>query len=408
VLADRNFLSLWISGGLNILGVAILNIALMKLVYDLTGSAGGASLLVFTDIVSMVIVNPVAGVLADRFDRKQLLITIGIVRAVSVLLFVWVRSPFAAYAVNFAKAVVVTLSFPVRSAILPDVVKKEQLLDANALNMSLKTLAMILGPLLGGLMMDQFSSQAVFILSAVLFLLAGVAVLLVRIPPPSVLRGEASLWAVYQEFVEGIRYARVNTVVSALTIIYLVFLAGLGLKLGLDVVFSEQVLSSEALSTSTAYSYVTSAAAIGMFAGSLLVRYLGRRMAKKQLLLVGLGLAGVDPLGLAFARNLPLALGAKLAGGVGDGFSDSVWPTLLQENVAEDKRGRAFSLFVGVITIPPAISVYLGGWLADRTSLQLMYGLGGGWILLTVFGSRFLPGYRAIPEAIGDEKAASI
>ena len=49
------------------------------------------------------------------------------------------------------------------------------------------------------------------------------------------------------------------------------------------------------------------------------------------------------------------------------------------------------------MTIPPAITVYLGGWLADRTSLRLVYGLAGAWVLLAAVGSRFLPGYRAIP-----------
>ncbi len=402
VLTNRDFVPLWIGGELNSLGRAILSIALMKLIYDQTGSAGGVGLLVFTNIFSMVIATPVAGVLADRLDRKKLLIGIGVLRAASVLLFLWVHSPLAVYAVNFALSVVITLSFPVGSAVVPDVVKKEQLLDANALNMSLGTLAMVFGPLLGGFVVDRFSLQAVFILSGVLFFLAALGVLPVRLPPPSLLRGEATLWAVYEEFIEGVRYARVNVVVSTLTIIYLVFLVGWGLKLSLDVVFAEQVLSSEALSASTAYSYLTSAGAAGLFAGSLLVRYLGRRFAKKGLLLTGLGMSCLDAFGLAFARSLPLALGAKFASGLGGGLADSIWPTLLQENVEEDKRGRAFSLFIGVVTIPPAITVYLGGWLADHTSLQLVYGLAGGWVLLTIIASRFLPGYRAIPARSGE------
>ena len=108
---------------------------------------------------------------------------------------------------------------------------------------------------------------------------------------------------------------------------------------------------------------------------------------------------GLDGLGLAFVRTLPLALGAKFASGLGGGLSDSIWPTLIRENVEEDKRGRAFSLFVGVVTIPPAMTVYLGGWLADRTSLPLVYGLAGGWVLVTAIASRFLAGYRAITQS---------
>jgi len=128
-------------------------------------------------------------------------------------------------------------------------VKKEQLLDANALNLSLGTLMMILGPLLGGFLVDRFSTQAVFVLSGALFLVSALSVLPVRVPPPSILRGEATLRAVYEEFVEGLRYARVNPVVSTLIIIYFVFLVGFGLKMGLDMVFAEQVLSDDLLST---------------------------------------------------------------------------------------------------------------------------------------------------------------
>jgi MFS family permease len=400
VLTNRNYLPLWIGGGLNVLSNAVLNIALMKRIYDLTGSAGGVSLLVFTNIFSMVIITPIAGVLADRFNRKKLLIGIGILRAGAVLLFLLASSPVTVYAVNFTLAMVATLSFPVGSAILPDIVEKEKLLDANALNMSLNTTMMIFGPLLGGFIVERYSSQAVFIISGSFFFLAALGFMLIRIPPPSLLRAEASLRAVYEEFSEGVRYARVNVVVSTMTIIYVLFLIGWGLKLGLDVVFAEQVLSNETLSTSKGYSSMASAAAVGMFSGSLLVRYLGRHVAKKRLLLVGFGLTALDALGLALVRNLPLALTSKFAGGVGGGFSDSIWPTIIQENVEEDKRGRAFSLFVGVVTIPPAVTVYLGGQLADHTSIQLVYGLAGGWVLLTAIGSRFLPGFRAIPETV--------
>jgi DHA3 family macrolide efflux protein-like MFS transporter len=403
VLADRDFALLWTGGGFQALARAALNIALMKLIYDQTGSASGVGLLVFTNIFSMAIATPVGGVLTDRLDRKKLFIAVSAMRAVLVLLFLWGRSPLAIYSVNFTLAVVITLSFPVGSAILPDVVKKERLLDANALNLSLGTLMMILGPLLGGFLVDRFSAQAVFVLSGALFLVSALSVLPVRVPPPSILRGEATLQAVYEEFVEGLRYARVNPVVSTLTIIYFVFLVGFGLKMGLDMVFAEQALSGDLLSTSTAYSYITSASAVGMFTGSLLVRYLGRRFARKRLLLTGVGTISLDALGLVFVRSLPLALVTKFAGGLGWGLSDSIWPTLLQENVEEDKRGRAFSLFLGVVTIPPAITVYLGGWLADHTSLQLVYGLAGGWVLLTAIGGRFLPGYRAIPEHSEEE-----
>jgi MFS family permease len=398
VLANRNFFCLWVSGGLCTLSMSVLNIALMKLIYDQTNSAGGVGLLVFTNIISMVIATPVAGVLADRLDRKKMMVGIGLLRAVFVLLFLGARSPLLVYTANLARAMANMLNMPARSAAVPDLIKKEQLLDANALDLSLATVLLVVGPLLGGFIIDQFSIQAVFVLCALLYLLATVCLLLVRLPPPSLLRGEASLRVVYDEFLEGVRYARINPVVSAMIIIYLVFLTGMGLRLGLDMVFAEQVLSSESLPPATAYSYMMSVMSAGTFIGSQGVRYLARRFPKKQLLLVGLGMAGLEAIGLALARNLPQTMLTRFSRGLGNGLSESVWPTLLQENVEESKLGRAFSVFVGVVTIPPAVTVYLGGWLADHTSLQLVYGLTGGWVLLTIIGSRFLPGYRAIPS----------
>jgi DHA3 family macrolide efflux protein-like MFS transporter len=403
ILADRNFLFLWLSGGLVGLGGATLNIALMKLIYDQTGSAGGVGLLLFTNIFSMVIITPISGVLADRLDRKKLMVTIGVLRTVLVFLFLWADTPLVIYVINFFLAVVSTLNFPVRAAVMPDIVEREHLLDANAVDRSLATLVLIVGPLLGGIMVDQASLEFVFVLNGALCLAGVLALLLIQVPPPSLLRGEASLRAVYQEFVEGARYARVNPVVSALTIIYFVFLAGLSLRLSLDLVFAEQVLSHDSLPAATAYSYMMSAASVGMFLGSLLISYLGRRYPRKRLLLVGLGVRAVDAIGLAFVRSLPFALALRFVHGIGGGLSEALWPTLLQENVEEDKLGRAFSLFVGVVTIPPAITVYLGGWLADQSSLQIVYGIAGGWALLAVIGSHFLSGYQTMPTWSEDE-----
>jgi MFS family permease len=75
----------------------------------------------------------------------------------------------------------------------------------------------------------------------------------------------------------------------------------------------------------------------------------------------------------------------------------SLQPTLLQEHVEEEKRGRVLGLFDGVTSLSSALALYTGGWLDDRTSTRLVYCLSGTWALLTVVGSAFLPGYQAIP-----------
>jgi DHA3 family macrolide efflux protein-like MFS transporter len=303
----------------------------------------------------------------------------------------------AIYAVNLALTAATMLGGPAQTALLPDIVEKGQLLGANALTNSLGTLTGILGPLLGGLVLNQFSVQATFMLCGALSLPVVLSMLLIRMPPPSVQRGKATLRAVYGEFVEGIRYARVNPVVSALTTIFVAYLTGLGLNTSLGMVLSEQVLAKGSLSAATAFSTMQSVAAAGLFVGSLLVCHIGPRHPKKRVLLVSIGIVSLDAIGLAVARSLPFALVVKLISGISTGMVDSLCPTLLQEHVEEGKRGRTFSLFTGVTSISSAIAVYAGGWLADRSSIQLVYWVSGVWVLLTAIGSGFLPGYQAIP-----------
>ena len=398
VLTNRDFVPLWISEGVRALGALIMRITLVKLIYDLTGSASGISLLILTHTFAHVIAPPISGVLADRFERKKLLISVGVLRVALMLLFVWTRSPLAIYVNLLVLTMATMLCDATRSAIVPDIVEREQLLDANALDLSLATLMMISGPLLGGFIADRFSPRATFILCAVLYLPAALGLFFVRVPPRSGSREQTTRRAIYEEFVEGVQYARVTPVVSALTIIFATFLAGLSLQNSLGMILAEQVLSNGSLSATEVYGTMASVATAGSFAGTLLVRYLGRRYQKKRVILASIAAISLGPLGLAVARSLTLALTVELISGVSNGVLNSLWPTLLQENVEEDKRGRVFSLFTGVRSIPPAITVYLGGWLADRTSVQLVYGLAGGWVLLTAICSRFLPGYQAISE----------
>jgi MFS family permease len=396
-LAHRDFLLLWIGGGLDALGTAILGIALTKLVYDQTASATGVGLLVFTSWFSMVIVAPLGGVLADRLNRRTLLVGAGILSAGLVILFVWIHSTFAAYVLNFVLVSASMLVSAARSAILPDIVDKGQLLDANALQQSLSTLVSISGPLLGGVIVERCPAPVTFTLCSALYLTGALCRLLIQIAHPSMSRGSATLRGVYEGFVEGVRYARVHPVVSTLIVIFLMIGAGFGMVLGLDMVFAERVLADESFPAATAYSYLMSATSTGIFVGSLLVRYLGRRFAKKRVLMVGLSTLGIESLALAFVRNLPFALAIKFGRGIGSGINMSLYPTLLQENVEQEQQGRAVSLFLGAASIAPSLTIYLGSWLADRTSVQAVYGLAGVWILLSVAATQLLPGYRAIP-----------
>ncbi len=416
VLTNRNFALLWLGEGLASLGIMTLRVTLVNMVYERTRSASGVSLLISTHIVAVIIITPIAGVMVDRFNRKKWMIGIGLLRALLVCSFVWTRSPVSIYLAYLALVTSSMLYTPALSAVIPGIVKKEQLLDANALNLSMSTITMILGPLLGVFIVAQFSLTATILLCCILYLLGPLVVFLVHIPPLEASRSlppstaTTALRTVYNEFIEGARYVRGNLAVSSLIAILLLFQAGSSLGNSLSLPFAERVLhltstsmKDGTLSSAIAYGYMRSATSTGLLLGSLLVRYLGRRIAKKHLLLVSLGWSGLAALGMAVGRNLIATLIIQFIGGVGGGLRESLWATLLQENVEEDKLGRSFGLFMSTTSIFSAFTVYLGGWLADHTSIPLVFGLSGVCVLLTALGGYFLPGYRAIPIQVKTE-----
>lgn len=399
VLTNRDFALLWLGEGLASLGIMTLRITLVNLIYERTASASGVSLLILTHTLAVILVTPFAGVLVDRFNRKRWLIGIGTLRALLACVFVWTRAPWSIYLAHLALVTSSMLYTPAMSAAIPDVVEKEKLLDANALLLTMSTVTMIVGPLLGGYVVDRLSLTWTVLLCVILYLLGPLVIVLVRLSPSSVSHKTISLRAVAGEFFEGLRYIRGNAAVSGLITVVLLFQAASSMSNSLNLPFAERVLRlrDPDLSPSIAYGYMRAAVSSGLLAGSLLVRYLGRRFAKKHVLLVGLGWVGLSTLAMAFTRTLPLALVVQFIGGAGSGLRESLWSTLLQENVKGDKLGRSFGLFMSTTSVLAAVTVYLGGWLADRTSVLWVFALSGICVLLVAAVGGFLPGYRAIP-----------
>ena len=298
VLTNRDFVLLWLGEGLASLGIWTLRITLVNLIYELTASASGVSLLILTHTLAVIFVTPFAGVLVDRFDRKKWLIGIGILRALIACIFVWTRAPWSIYLAQLALITSSMLLAPAMSAAVPGVVEKEKLLDANALLLTLSTVTMIVGPLLGGYVTDRLDLTWTILLCGALYLLGPLFIILVRLPPSVVSHETISLRAVVGEFLEGLRYIRGSAPVSGLIAVVLLFQAGVSLSNSLSLPFAERVLRlrDPDLSPSIAYGYMRAAVSSGLLAGSLLVRYLGRRFAKKHVLLAGLGWIGLTTL----------------------------------------------------------------------------------------------------------------
>lgn len=183
----RNFQRLWLAQFISQFGDRIHQLALVGLIaVRAPGSAMGlAKLLAFT-ILPVFIIQPFAGVLVDRWDRKKTLFVCDIARGLLVLtipfLFFFKESMLPIYAVVFLAFCFSRFYIPAKMSIIPDLVEEDDLLVANSLVSTTGMMAFVFGCALGGFLIDWFGARNGFIIDAVTFFVSGLIIYSISIP----------------------------------------------------------------------------------------------------------------------------------------------------------------------------------------------------------------------------------
>ncbi len=210
VLSDRSFRRLWLTGALASAMRWLDTLVLGVFVFDLTGSAFLVALLFFTRQVPRILFALAIGTLADRVDRRVMLIAcFSLLTAVSAVLGALVLTDRIEYwhllAASFVAGTLWAVEFPVRRAMLGDVVPRELIGRAMALDIGTSSLTRVFGPLTGGILLAAIGAEAAFFTQAVTFLLALAVLATLSYAPPE---RSAAPQAPLADLVDGVRYIR--------------------------------------------------------------------------------------------------------------------------------------------------------------------------------------------------------
>lgn len=173
---------LWFAQIVSELGDWLNFVALVQLIQTFSNSARDTGLLIILQMMPMVIFSPIAGVVADRFDRRKVMIIADLLRAVIVLGFLLIDRPerlWMLYVLAGMQFTVTSFFEPSRAALIPNLASKEELLAANGLSSVTWSVMLAVGGGLGGLISGLVSNRAAFIVDAASFLTS--ATLLLRI-----------------------------------------------------------------------------------------------------------------------------------------------------------------------------------------------------------------------------------
>ncbi len=388
LLSNRVFARFWLAGLLFVLATWSLHIAMLVYVYELTGSPFATGLIPVFAAIPGIVVGPIAGVLVDRWDRKRVMAS----GALALVVLLVATIPFAGrldvsmlYAIIFAQAVVMTFFAPAENALLPTLVRDDDLAAANALNALNDNLGRIVGPAAGAWIFVQFGFAATLATCALIYAAGWLCLIGVQagIAASSPIashvdqRTLASLAAItsraWREFGDGLRAVHHTRTLAIIVAVW-------GLFMVADVPFSAvfPAFLSESLEVGPeSLGLMMTIRGLTGVAGGFLVVWLSRRVESTTLLAGGLLAYGASIAGLGVINEFYPGVWLTLANGPGGAAVQTGLATTLQRNTAPGLRGRVFSLVGivnGVIVIVVSLAAGSLGEVAGTRAVVILSG----------------------------------
>ena len=369
LLGNVRFMQLWAGQAISFVGDAVSMVALVILVVQLTGSASAVGGALVARLLP-TLASPLFGVLADRFDRRVVLVASDLVRATLVLGLVFVRDLVLIYGLIFLMGLARTLFNPTIRAAFPSVVGEGDLARANSLIGGTFSASVTVGPALGGLLVAEVGVSGAFLLDAATYLIS--AGLLSRIPLPRPQREEEEV-GVFRELRSGISYlvgARVP-----LAVMMGAFLTVLATDLATP---AEVFLAKGTFGAGDAgYGLLVSVWGGGMVLGSALMAVLGDRLRLLPAYFLGIFVWALALAGTGLSPTFVLALGMLAVAGAANGLDNVVTDTILQRQVPDAFLGRVFSVKYLGYGAGEALAYPAGGVLVDALGPRSTFLLAG-------------------------------
>jgi MFS family permease len=390
--SNHRFRNLWFGQIISLLGDWFNLIASAALVGQLTGSGLAIGGLFVVRMLAPFLISPIGGVLADRYNRKYILILSDLSRALVVLGFLLVRTAgdvWLLYLLTAVQLAITGIFFPTRNAILPDLVSRAELGAANTLTSVTWSVMLALGAALGGLVAGGWGFKPAFVIDSLSFLLSALfisRVIYQHIPG----EGQADLrpGQILGEYIDGLRYLGANPVIMLVALHKAaISLMSNGAYQVIQVRIAEKIfVLGEGGGISLGLLYT--AAGIGTGLGPVLARRLtgDRKRPLAIAIAVGYAITGAGLLMSAPLGSFALVLLGNVLRTFGGGIN-WVFSTQLLFQLAPDKvRGRVFSTEFALFTLASAIGAAAGGWAMDGSGLSL------GWLLGLLGAFTLLPG----------------
>ncbi len=368
---NHRFRRFWLAGIISQLGNWFNYIGIFVLLTKLTGSGGAVSWFLIAKFIPTTFLGPAAGVIADRFSRKTIMIMSDLLRVFIVLGFLLVRRPehvWIVYVLALIQESIWTFNDPARQASVPNLCSREELILANALSGATWSIMLAFGAALGGFVTHLFGWKTAIIIDASTFLVSAIMLAGLDLPHEAPAKKEKPDWhdlTGITDLRDGLKYVSRHREVATLLLVK----SGWALSGGILVlltVFGEQVFSTDGQGGKSGILY--SVRGLGAAIGPILAwHFFGEtRRAMYRSISLSFFISSGAYILFSLAPGLLWAIPFVLLGHIGGSIQWVFSTTLLQQIVPNEFRGRVFAAEMALLTLILSLSTYFTGLGLDR------------------------------------------
>ncbi len=386
-LKRPGFRRFWLGMVASVMGFQIMTVAQGWLVYELTGSTLFLGYVGLAAGLPAIVLNLIGGVIADRVDKRRLLMATQSISSLVMLLLatlallelvqVW-HIIVTAFLIGSLQA----FDNPTRQAIFPQLIDREDMMNAVALNSMVWQGTRVIGPALGGIIIaTKLGVAPGFYAPSLGFLFMAVMISTLRLPPLK--RAEGA--SVFRDMAQGINFVRSNKIFT-----YLIGMTFFNSMFGMSYIFLFPVFARDIFDSGTAgLGIMSSATGAGALLGTLATASLGDFRHKGWLLLGGAVMFGVFLILFAatsaFLVSFPLALGLIFLAGASTSIYMITVMSALQILVPNELRGRVMGIYGMTWSLLP-LGAMQAGVIAEYTSAPFAVAVGGAAVILFAVG----------------------
>ena len=400
---DPRFSAFWLAGTISLFGDRLHQIAVGVMVLSITGSALQTGMVFLAATLPNLLLGPLAGTFVDRWDQKLVMIVSDLLRAGLVLIipFLVEENVLLVYPLVFAVTTISLFFRPAKAAILPRIVRREDLTPALGAVWTGETVADIAGYPLAGVFVAFLGTNLAlaFWVDSVTYLVSAVLLAGLIVPPvarevgPRVVGAMAAFTV---ELREGWQFLRRETALFQNTMVSVLAQLSIGATLALMVVYAERSLDGNTIPYPESYAVIEAAIGLGNLVGGFVVGAIGARLRKGWLVVTGFLIMGLATVVLGLTSNEVLAVVAAVTIGIFNLVYVIPSQTLFAERTPAGLMGRVVairsSIVMGALTGAMAVSSVL----ADHVDAGLIIAATG---LLTILAAGFAAALPAVRDA---------